>query len=304
MLKIKKNRLCVLNLLTEESAFVKFRTMNRILQYQDFRRFLQDFYDWKKRTSAFSWRDYSKMGGFTSPVFMKQVCEGKANLGKKATVKVADAFGFVGIERDYFFSMVMYAQAKTDEKKRFAFAEMQSIAKANKVHHIGAESFKYYDSWVHPVVRELAPAMPGAMPKEIAKKCIHEVSAREVKESIDFQVEAGILKKTGESTYTQTDKILAGETQSLSLAVRSMNRQMANFAVDAIDRFSAEERFISGITMGVSNDAYGKIVDALRKCREEVQNIILNDGKTEQVLRLNLQLFPLTQKIEGVENEK
>lgn len=277
-----------------------FFTMNYILQYQDFRRFLQDFYDWKKRTSAFSWRDYSKMCGFTSPVFMKQVCEGKSNLGKNATVKVADAFGFVGVERDYFFNLV----AKNDGKKRFAFAEMQSIAKANKVHHIGAESFRYYDSWVHPVIRELAPAMPGAMPKEIAKKCIHEVSAREVKESIDFQVEAGILKLTGESTYAQTDKILAGDTQSISLAVRSMNRQMANFAIDAIDRFSVDERFVSGITMGVSNDAYGKIVEVLRKCREEVQSIILSDDKTEQVLRLNLQLFPLTKKIEGAEDEK
>lgn len=116
----------------------RFRLMAPILQYQDFRRYLQDFYDWKKRTSAFSWRDYSKMAGFTSPVFMKQVCEGKANLGKKATVKVADAFKFTGIERDYFFNMVLYAQAKTDDKKRFAYAEMQSIAKASKVNLIGA----------------------------------------------------------------------------------------------------------------------------------------------------------------------
>ena len=278
--------------------------MESILKYQDYRRFLQDFYDWKKRTSAFSWRDYSKMAGFASPVFMKQVCEGKANLGKKATDKVADAFNFVGMERDYFFNMVTYAQAKTDEKRRYAYAEMQSIANANKVNLVGAEAYRYYDSWVHPVVRELAPAMPGAMPKEIANKCVNEVSAREIVDSIKFQVDSGFLKRVGDSTYAQTDKLIAGDTQSISLAVRSMNRQMASFAVDAIDRFSAEERFISGITMGVSNDAYGKIVEVLRKCREQVQNIILKDDKVEQVLRLNLQLFPLTQKLDGSENEK
>lgn len=282
----------------------KFGIMDSILHYQDFRRFLQDFYDWKKRTSAFSWRDYSKMAGFASPVFMKQVCEGKANLGKKATVKVADAFKFIGLERDYFFNMVLFAQAKTDEKKRFALAEMHSIAEAGKVKHVGADAYRYYDSWVHPVVRELAPAMPGAMPKEIAAKCIHEVSAKEVKDSIDFQVQAGILKKTSDGNYMQTDELLAGDTQSISLAVRSMNKQMATFAVDAVDRFSAEERFVSGITMGVSNDAYKKIVEVLRKCREQVQNIIVNDEKVEQVLRLNLQLFPLTEKLDGTENEK
>lgn len=277
--------------------------MNSILQYQDYRRFLQDYYDWKKRTSVFSWRDFSRMAGFTSPVFLKQVCEGKANLGKKATVKVADAFGFVGIERDYFFNMVQYAQAKIDEKRRYAFAEMESIASANRVAHVGTDAYKYYDSWVHPVVRELAPAMPGAMPKEIAQKCLHEVSAKEVKDSIDFQVEAGILKKTGPGVYEQTDKLLAGDTQSMALAVRSMNRQMALFAAETLDNVPADERFVSGITMGVSDDAFGKIVEVLRKCREQVQSIIFNDDKVERVLRLNLQLFPLTAKIEGDKNE-
>ena len=278
--------------------------MDSILKYKDYRRFLQDFYDWKKRTSAFSWRDYSKMAGFISPVFMKQVCEGKANLGKKATVKVADAFNFVGMERDYFFNMVTYAQAKTDEKRRYAYAEMQSIADANKVSFIGGEAYRYYDSWIHPVVRELAYAMPRAMPKEIARKCTNEVSAKEVRDSIDFQVDAGILKRTSDGTYVQTDKLLAGDTQSLSLAVRSMNKQMAIFAVDAIDRFSAEDRFVSGITMGVSSEAYGMIVEVLRKCREKVQNIILRDDKVERVLRLNLQLFPLTEKVSEEEGEK
>lgn len=278
--------------------------MAPLLQYQDYRCYLQNFYDWKKRTSVFSWRDFSRMAGFTSPVFLKQVCEGKANLGKKATVKVADAFGFVGAEREYFFNMVQYAQAKTDEKRRYAFAEMESIASANRVAHVGTDAYKYYDSWVHPVVRELAPAMPGAMPKEIAQKCLHEVSAKEVKDSIDFQVEAGLLKKTGQGAYEQTDKLLAGDTQSMALAVRSMNRQMAQFAAETLDSVPADERFVSGITMGVSDDAFGKIVEVLRKCREQVQSIIFNDDKVERVLRLNLQLFPLTHKIVGGEDEK
>ena len=87
MLKIKKKRLYVLNLLTEGSAFVKFRAMNRILQYQDFRRFLQDFYDWKKRTSAFSWRDYSKMEIL---VVDEVLAVGDAEFQKKAIGKMQD----------------------------------------------------------------------------------------------------------------------------------------------------------------------------------------------------------------------
>ena len=79
---------------------------------------------------------------------------------------------------------------------------------------------------------------------------------------------------------------------------------MALFAVETLDSVPADERFVSGITMGVSDDAFGKIVEVLRKCREQVQSIIFNDDKVERVLRLNLQLFPLTHKIVGGEDEK
>ena len=145
-------------------------------------------------------------------------------------------------------------------------------------------------------------------------QCVHEVSAKEVKESIEFQVRAGLLKKTDDGNYSQTDKLLGGDTQSMSLAVRSMNRQMATFAVDAIDRFAADERYVAGVaaderyvagvTMGVSNDAFAKVVEVLKKCREQVLEIVANDDKVDQVLRLNLQLFPLTEKIEGADDEK
>jgi uncharacterized protein (TIGR02147 family) len=90
----------------------------------------------------------------------------------------------------------------------------------------------------------------------------------------------------------------------MSLAVRSMNRQMATFAVDALDRFAADERYVAGVTMGVSDGAFEKIVETLKRCRNQVLEIVANDDKVDRVLRLNLQLFPLTQKIEGVGDEK
>jgi len=41
----------------------------------------------------------------------------------------------------------------------------------------------------------------------------------------------------------------------------------------------------------------------LKQCRNQVLEIIANDDKVDRVLRLNLQLFPLTEKIEADKNE-
>ena len=40
--------------------------MKPITEYQDYRKYLLDYFDWRKRTSAFSWREFSKQAGFAS----------------------------------------------------------------------------------------------------------------------------------------------------------------------------------------------------------------------------------------------
>lgn len=44
--------------------------MKPIFDYDDYRSFMNDFYQWKKHTSAFSWREFSQKGGFTSPNYV------------------------------------------------------------------------------------------------------------------------------------------------------------------------------------------------------------------------------------------
>jgi hypothetical protein len=45
-------------------------------------------------------------------------------------------------------------------------------------------------------------------------------------------------------------------------------------------------------------------VKVLDECRRQVISIAAEDQNADQVYRLNLQLFPLTRKVEECENEK
>lgn len=271
--------------------------MKNVIEYQSYRQYMRDFYDYKKRTVAFSWREFSRLAGFVSPNYLKQVCERDANLSKTGVLAVAKAMDLQGIEITFFEDLVIFDQAKSDDEKKKAFAEMEAIAKANKTRILGAESFKFYESWLHPVIRELAPAMPGAKPKQLAKKCHQKVSAEEVERSLTFLSQIGLLKKTETHTYLQVEKNLSASAESMAVAMRSMNRQMAKIAEEAIDKFSVEERNFTGITMGVSDGAYAKIVDLLRECRNKIVDVVSSDKKMDRVYRLNLQLFPLTERV-------
>lgn len=276
-----------------------FDSMKPIVDYQDYHAFLSDYYEERKRTSVFSWREFAKIAGFVSPSYLKMVCEGKTNLSRVTSERVAQVVGLVGFEVDYFKAMVNFGNAKKDDVKRRYFDEMQAIATAHKVRIVDKTAFEFYDSWKNPVVRELAPMMPGAMPGEIAKMCNQEISAYEVRKSLLFLERAGLLKKIGEETYVQTEKSVIGSKEGLPLAIRTMHREMGRLAVDSLEKFDSSERNVTGITMGLNHKAYEKIVEELDACRKKIVAIATECDELDQVYRLNLQLFPLTKQVKG-----
>ena len=178
---------------------------------------------------------------------------------------------------------------------------MLAVAKQYKVRVLSGDLFEYYDSWRNPVLRELAPLMPGATPGEIAKKIYVETSAQEVRESLDFLTKTGLLKKKDDGTLVQSESSVKGATDATRLALRGMHRQMSELATPALD-LPKEERNFSGVTMGVSRETYARIVEALNECRKKIIAIAAEDKDIDQVYRVNLQLFPLTRNLRENEN--
>ena len=273
--------------------------MKEIIEYTDYRKFIQDYYDERKRSSAFTWREFAHKAGFSSAVYLKYVCEGKKNLSVGAAGSVASAMGLAGFEHTYFVLMVSYAHAKSDEAKRAAFEERCALAMAHKVRVLGNEEFNYFKSWKNPVLRELAPHMPGAKPLEMARACKQPITAAEVSETLDFLVKANLLKKDRDGNYRQTDKSVSiGSVEAVPVAARDLQRQMGEFAIKALN-LPLSERDMSGITMGLTRRAYERIKKELEDCRRRVVAIAAEDDETEQVYRLNLQLFPMTERLNG-----
>lgn len=272
--------------------------MKPIVEYQNYHAFLSDFYEERKRTSAFSWREFAKIAGFVSPSYLKDVCAGKTNLSKVTMGRVAAAIGLAGYEVTYFEAMVQFGNAKTDDAKKKFLEQMHSIAVDHKVRVVDKDAFEYYDTWKNPVVRELAPMMPGAMPGEIAKMCTQEVSALEVRKSLAFLERAEFLKQVGENVYVQTEKSVEGSKEGLPLAIRSMHREMGNLAVDSLDRFTSAERNVTGVTMGIDRETYERIVHELDECRKRITAMAEECSNIKQVYRLNLQFFPLSKEVE------
>ncbi|OWV17099.1 TIGR02147 family protein [Fibrobacter sp. UWB16] len=271
--------------------------MKDVLEYTNYRQYIADYYAEKKAKSAFTWQVLTRAAGFSSPVYLKYVSEGRFNLSEDAAARVASAMGLENYELDYFCEMVKFDHAKKDEEKKAIFNKMLAIADIHKVRIIEGDSFRYFESWKNPVLRELAPAMPGAKPLALAKACRPEVTAAEVSESLNFLLKSNFLQKDENGNYVQTEKsITTGPMDVTPLAVRGMHRQMGEFALDAIEGVSQDERHFSGLTLGVTRRAYDEIVQEIAAFRKKIIAIATRDDETDEVYRLNVQFFPMTKK--------
>ncbi|MBR3669244.1 MAG: TIGR02147 family protein [Fibrobacter sp.] len=272
--------------------------MKEIVEYTDYRKYILDYYEERKRSSVFSWQKFAQDAGFSSAVFLKYVCEGKKNLSVGSAGSVASAMGLAGYEQTYFVLMVSYAHAKSDKAKRAAFEERCALAKAHKMRVLGSEEFDYFKSWKNSVIRELAPHMQGAKPLEMARACSPSITAAEVTETLNFLVRMKLLKKDRDGNYHQTDKtITMGDMDVVPVAARELQRQMGEFAIKAID-LPLSERTMSGFVLGLTERSYERIRKEMADFYRRVVAIATEDDETERVYRMNMQLFPLSKRIE------
>ena len=131
--------------------------------------------------------------------------------------------------------------------------------------------------------------------------CKQKISATEVSETLDFLVKAKLLKKDRNGNYHQTDKaIKMAPVEAVPLAARDLQRQMGEFAIQSLN-LPLSERVMSGYTLGLTLRAFERIKRETEDYYRRVVAIATEDDETEQVYRLNVQLFPLS---EPLKNEK
>lgn len=277
--------------------------MKSVFEYRNYREYIRDFYESRKRCSAFTWREFAKLAGFSSSGFLKLVCDGKTRLSKVGVEKVLSAMNLSGAQAEYFRQMVTFCDSQQPDVRRTSFERMMKIASENRVEFLEAKSFAYFSSWANPALRELAPIMKGASPLEMGHTLVPAISAAEARESLDLQESLGLLKKDECGNYVQTSEGVSSTREVISATVVNMQKQYAHLAAESLERYTREYRHISGMTMGLDREAYERLAAELDAFRKKVAEIVSNVKSYDRVYRMNLQLFPLSKKVEKNEKE-
>ena len=265
------------------------------LDYLDYRRYLSDLSSELKGSSAgFSQRGFLQKAGIKSPSLFKQVIQGERNLTPDTTEKFIIALGLKENNAEFFRHLVGFTQAPTSRVKQRHYARMVELGEKSAVRIVGEEEFRFYEEWYLSPLRELAELRDWNDDwKALGKALYPPISATEARRSIALLEELGLLVKEG-TRWRQTDRALSTGHQVTSLAVRSFHHKMLGLAADSLDPLSADQRHISGITLGLSEEGYRLIEKEIEAAEERILKIAEKDrGEKSRVVQLINALFPL-----------
>jgi uncharacterized protein (TIGR02147 family) len=103
-----------------------------------------------------------------------------------------------------------------------------------------------------------------------------------------------LLKREGDQ-YKVTYKNLATSNGVPNTALREAHAQYIDKAKNALNDFSPQERDITGRTMAIATKNLPRAKELIQQFRSDLSELLAN-GEVDDVFRLNIQLFPLTQK--------
>lgn len=272
--------------------------MKSIFSYNNYRQYLEHFYNEKKRTTRyFSTRYFAQKAGISSASFLREVIDGKKNLSKHSVVKFAKALNLKEKESRFFTHLVFFNQAKNADEKQTHYAVLLTMMDSVKELELTAHQHQVYNHWYVPVIRELACIIDFKNDFSFLAKSVYpQIKLREAKSAIRLLLKLGLLVKLDNGRYEQTDKAIQASSELDAMAIFNFTCTMAENGLDALKTLPKDKRNYSTITCGMSKECYEIYLIELQAFKERVKKIINQEehSSSDQVYQINFQLFPVS----------
>ncbi|KMQ49789.1 hypothetical protein CHISP_3306 [Chitinispirillum alkaliphilum] len=258
----------------------------------------------KKRNRGFSFRAFSQKAGVSAPNFLQLLIQGKRNLSVNGIEKVCSAIGLASQEKEYFGHMVLFDQARENEKKAHHFKILAQMRKPYTADTLTEEQFELYRCWYYKPLRELLafhPLYPGEQYayRHLASKLLPSISESEARAAIKQMLKLGLLKKDKNGRVVQTSRFITTGDEVQSFLVRQFHESMITLAQKAQDRIDPSQRDVSSLTVSISCDGFSRIKQEIQLFRKRLLEIVKQDSDPENVYQINFQLFPVTDTKKG-----
>jgi uncharacterized protein (TIGR02147 family) len=287
-------------------AMPKILELPTLSDYLDFRKYLADYYSYRREISKKDLRPYtyavfSAGANIKSPNYLKMIVEGRRNLSDDMIGKFSKALGLNKEQGEEFRLMVSFGQA-TDSAERNMYLKELNEFRVNaklKSGEISRSTWEKVPSWVAWVLYSMID-QEGAdfrLPR-LREHLRGKASDHEIEEALRSLINSGEVVVDDVTGRPQKARSLMENAEDVPVAlVRKLQAELMSLGLESLFRDAPTEREFGTLTVSMTKSEFEDLRFQLRKLRKETQKnnaVRRATSKGERVYQLNLQLFPVT----------
>ena len=274
--------------------------MPEIFQYFDYRKFLKDLFDEKKKENRqFSHRAVLQKMGISSTGFLANVVSGRKNLTQPQVQRLAQVLKLKAPEARYFECLVLFNQAKSLDEKNASMKRLVANQKVG-VKPLARKQFNLFSKWYYVVLREMLYYHRLKDDYRSAARMLQPaISAEEAEKAVKELEELELLEKDADGYYRQKDSVVSTGDEVRSLQAANFLADTMDLAKTSLDKVPLEEREISCVTLTLSAASFTQVKSEIQAFQKKLIGIAVADEQVDQVFQCNVQFFPVTRKREA-----
>lgn len=272
-------------------------TGDKLFLYDDYRRFLNDYFTEQKRLrETFSHRYFARRAGLSSPSFILDVCKGKYNITMKTLPRITRGLGLKGSAQQYFENLVWYNQSKDPVQRDEHYRALVEIRKKTRFYRLNENQYTYFEDYRYAVLRELVVYAPWNGNYETLGKLLEPpLSSEQARKMVETLVAIELLVEKENGVFEQSAPALTSDTIP-SVISRPYRRQFLRLGIEAAEHMGPAERYCAHTTLSMSKQSFARAMEILDEARERIIRLALDDQSVEQVFALVLEQFPLSKQ--------
>lgn len=270
--------------------------MDTIFNYLDYRAFLRDYYDTRKKNDTFfSYRYMANKLKMDHSLLVK-ILSGKRHVADNAIENFITFCKFNKREAQYFETLIHFEKARSKEQCRLYFEALLNL-KGYRSSTIRRENYEYFQKWYYVAIRSLLDIYKfRGNYKELASKLNPPITVPQAKKAIALLRKLKFIIKNKDGSYSVTDAHVTTGEQWQDLAIATFQKETIRMSASSIDRDPKETRDISSITMSLDEECFDDIKEIIRECRASIIKRVdsIAENETDRLYQLNIQLIPLS----------
>jgi uncharacterized protein (TIGR02147 family) len=273
---------------------MKASSMENIFTYSDYRRFIKDaIEDKRKKNPQFSYRCAAIRMGISSGS-LARVLNGTRHPGSDLMRKLTLYLGLKKREAEYFSLLAGFESIKDEGKRRACYQKMLKM-RAERNKPVPKEQYRFFEQWYHVALFELLrTGKYSGDNAAFGSMLIPSVSESKTRKAIELLKRLEYIQESKDGTVCAAHPFLTtGETWE-SVAIHAFQVAMSNLGAQALDTIPKEERDFSTLTMALSKEAFARARDVVKKARMEISAIERECTAPDRVYQINFQSFPLS----------